>query len=264
MASNSTKPHPWFEICHSRPSAKYQVFIFPGAGVPGFYYNNWDKDFPEYEFSLVIYPGRAKRLGEKCLTTIEEYLTQLDQELLPYVTKPCIFIGHSIGTMISFAFARHIIETTNKGDLIKLILAMGRGAPHAADIVLEGDQSYVEQTDEELVQDLKRSADPNTVEIYDYQPFVDMVLPMYRADAKIGNVSVSSTPINTPIIVYEGEKDEGLNVESLNRWLELTTNKDLFRVRLFPGHHNFQSECQNQVLQCMKEDFNNVLNNSKV
>jgi hypothetical protein len=35
MASSSNKPHPWFEIFHPRPSAKYQVFIFPAAGSPG-------------------------------------------------------------------------------------------------------------------------------------------------------------------------------------------------------------------------------------
>jgi surfactin synthase thioesterase subunit len=39
------------------------------------------------------------------------------------------------------------------------------------------------------------------------------------------------------------------------RWIEVTTNKDLFRIRLFPGHHNFPSECQDQVLQCLREDF---------
>jgi surfactin synthase thioesterase subunit len=36
----------------------------------------------------------------------------------------------SIGTIISFALARHMIETTNQGDLIKLLIAMGRGPPH--------------------------------------------------------------------------------------------------------------------------------------
>ncbi len=35
MANNSNKSHPWLEICHSRPTAKYQVFIFPAAGSPG-------------------------------------------------------------------------------------------------------------------------------------------------------------------------------------------------------------------------------------
>jgi hypothetical protein len=35
MASGSNNQHPWFEICHPRPTAKYQVFIFPGAGSLG-------------------------------------------------------------------------------------------------------------------------------------------------------------------------------------------------------------------------------------
>ncbi|CAF3824772.1 unnamed protein product [Adineta steineri] len=259
MASSSTKTHPWFEICHSRPSAKYQVFIFPAAGVPGTYYNDWDRNFPEYEFSLVIYPGRAKRSSEKYLTTIKEYLGQLHRELLPYITKPCIFIGHSVGTIISFAFARFIIETRSyQGDYIKLLIEMGRGAPHVTDV----DKSFTDMTDAELVENLKQTSDPSTREIYDYQPFIDMIIPMLKADAKIGDVLIPSNPINTPIIVYGGEKD-CLREEFLNRWIELTKSKDLFRVRMFPGHHNFQSECQTQVLQCLKEDFNNILNNTK-
>jgi hypothetical protein len=41
MASSLNKDHPWFEICHPRPTAKYQVFIFPSAGSAGilFRYN---------------------------------------------------------------------------------------------------------------------------------------------------------------------------------------------------------------------------------
>jgi hypothetical protein len=35
IARNPNKDHPWFEVFHSRPTAKYQVFIFPAAGTPG-------------------------------------------------------------------------------------------------------------------------------------------------------------------------------------------------------------------------------------
>ncbi len=48
------------------------------------------------------------------------------------------------------------------------------------------------------------------------------------------------------------------------RWQELTTIKHLFRVRMFPGHHNFQAECGPQVLSCLKEDFNNLISISKI
>jgi hypothetical protein len=41
MAHSLNTGHPWFEICHPRPTAKYQVFIFPSAGAAGrlFIYN---------------------------------------------------------------------------------------------------------------------------------------------------------------------------------------------------------------------------------
>lgn len=33
-------------------------------------------------------------MGEKLLTTIKEYVIGLEKGLLPYIIKPCIFIGH--------------------------------------------------------------------------------------------------------------------------------------------------------------------------
>ncbi|CAF1148428.1 unnamed protein product [Adineta ricciae] len=260
MAYSSNKEHPWFEICHPRPSAEWQVFIFPAAGTAGSFYKDWDRNFPEYEFSIIIYPGRAKRLGERLLTTIKEYLVQLHRELLPYITKPCIFIGHSVGTVISFALARHMIEARNKGDLIKLLVEMSRGPPHIQD----ADKSFTIMTDAELVENLKLMSDPKSRDAFDYKPFVDMLIPILRADAKLGDVLIPSNPINIPIVVYSGEKEENLTEEFLNRWIELTTVKDLFRVRIFPGHHNFHSEHPDQVLQCLKEDFNQIIMLTKV
>jgi hypothetical protein len=36
--------------------------------------------------------------------------------------------------------------------------------------------------------------------------------------------------------------------------------KSLFRIGMFPGHHNFQAESGPQVLSCLKEDFNTLTN----
>jgi hypothetical protein len=49
MASSSNKQHPWFEICHPRPSAKYQVFIFSAAGSLGIIYT-----FKYYKFVVLF------------------------------------------------------------------------------------------------------------------------------------------------------------------------------------------------------------------
>ncbi|CAF1236680.1 unnamed protein product [Rotaria sordida] len=93
MANSVDKQHPWFEICHPYPTAKYQVFIFPAAGPTGSYYREWDRDFPEHEFSIIIYPGRSIRFNDKLITDLKEYIKQLDEGLLPYINKACFFIG---------------------------------------------------------------------------------------------------------------------------------------------------------------------------
>ncbi|CAF0864883.1 unnamed protein product [Adineta steineri] len=259
MANSSNNDNRWFQILHPRPLAKYQVFIFPGAGSPGPYYKDWGENFPDYEFALLIYPGRGTRLAEKCITSVPDYITHMKRELLPSITKPCIFIGHSGGTMSSFALARNMIETGTKADLIKLLIAMARVPPH-----LEDPENFYIKTDKELIDILKQSADPKAKDLFNFKPFVDMQLSILRADAKAGNAILPSTPINIPIIVYGGDKEEKRTEEVLNRWSELTTKKELFRVRMFPGHHYFFSECQNQVLEALKEDFDSILNNSEV
>lgn len=48
------------------------------------------------------------------------------------------------------------------------------------------------------------------------------------------------------------------------RWKDLTTIQQFFRVRMFPGHHNFPSECSSQVLTSLKEDLNNILSISQI
>ncbi|UJR19610.1 hypothetical protein I4U23_022744 [Adineta vaga] len=256
MASNTKNLHPWFEVCHSRPQSKYQVFIFPSAGAPGQYYREWDKDFPEYEFSIVIYPGRASRFGEKCLTTMKEYLQQLTNGLLPFINKPCIFIGHSLGSAISYELARQMIETKNKGNFLKLLIEMGRGPPHLKD----PDIPYDEMTDQQVIDHLKQMADAATRPIYDYPDYMKMILPMLRADSKVADGLSEEVPLDIPIIVYGGEKEENVDEAFLTRWKELTNKKDLFRVQMFPGHHHFQAECQTEVLTHLKQDLKRILN----
>ncbi|CAF1032469.1 unnamed protein product [Adineta steineri] len=254
MAANLANNHPWFEVCHPRPAAKYQVFIFPSAGQAGHYYREWDKNFPEYEFSIVIYPGRGSRFGDKLLTEMKDYITELDKGLLPFIKKPCIFIGHSLGTAVSFALAKHMVDKKNKNNFLKLLLEMGRGPPH----LIDPDEPFENMNDKDLTAELKRLADPSQGEIYDYPDFMAMILPMFRADSRVAGQLLEQTPLDIPIICYGGDKEEKVDEAFINRWKELTTKHDLFRVRMFHGHHHFQSECEAQVLQALQEDFRKI------
>ncbi|CAF4861462.1 unnamed protein product, partial [Rotaria socialis] len=43
-----------------------------------------------------------------------------------------------------------------------------------------------------------------------------MLIPMLKADALVGDDLLSTTPINVPIIVYGGEKEENVKEPFLN------------------------------------------------
>ncbi|CAF3741025.1 unnamed protein product [Rotaria sp. Silwood1] len=194
MSNNLNKSDVCFELLNRRPTSKYQIFIFSEAGSPGSFYREWTKHLDKYDLFLIIYPGRLKRTSEKFFTTIKEYIIGFNQRLIPFINKPSIFIGHSIGTVINFALAQHMIETNNKRYLIKLLVEVGRGPPHLPDLLfilykiyiyksVDPDKSFADMNDAEIVESLKKMADPKTREVYDYPEFVEMLIPMLKADA---------------------------------------------------------------------------------
>ncbi|CAF4761992.1 unnamed protein product [Rotaria sp. Silwood1] len=151
MSNNLNKSDVCFELLNRRPTSKYQIFIFSEAGSPGSFYREWTKHLDKYDLFLIIYPGRLKRTSEKFFTTIKEYIIEFNQRLIPFINKLLIFTG----------------------------LEVGRGPPHLPD----PDKSFADMNDAEIVESLKKMADPKTREVYDYPEFVEMLIPMLKADA---------------------------------------------------------------------------------
>ncbi|CAF3455459.1 unnamed protein product [Rotaria socialis] len=75
----------------------------------------------------------------------------------------------------------------------------------------------------------------------------------------VGDDLLPSTPINVPIVVSGGEKEENVEEPFLNRSKQLTTINDFFRIRMFNGHHDLQSECQNEVLEFVKQNLKDLV-----
>ncbi|CAF0909165.1 unnamed protein product [Adineta steineri] len=88
------------------------------------------------------------------------------------------------------------------------------------------------------------------------EDLLDMAIKCRTADGSVDSFGMS-------LLLDKLEEIDNTD-DALIKWSELTTKKELFRVRMFPGHHYFFSECQNQVLEALKEDFDSILNNSEV
>ncbi|CAF1341517.1 unnamed protein product, partial [Didymodactylos carnosus] len=223
-----------------------------------YFYQTWDTNFPSYEFALVQYPGRSSRFGEEPIRTLKEYIQQLDKWLVPSIRKPCVFIGHSLGSAISFALAKHMVDMEKKNEMIKLMVMLGKGPPHLEDPV----ESFLTMTDAEIAAELKKmSGECIPVQLLSMTILIlmQMITPILKADSLVADELQPKTVLDIPIIAYGGDKEENVDEAFLKRWTELTTVKDLFRVRMFHGHHMFHSECGENVLKCLKEDLTNIV-----
>lgn len=49
--------------------------------------------------SIVIYPGRGSRFADPLLKTMKEFISGLDQGLLPFINRKCFFIGHRLNIL---------------------------------------------------------------------------------------------------------------------------------------------------------------------
>ena len=67
----------------------------------------WPPELPEnVEVCPVQLPGRGMRLNEPPFTKLETLIESLVPALRPFLDKPFAFLGHSMGSLISFELAR--------------------------------------------------------------------------------------------------------------------------------------------------------------
>src|SRR5215813_12008920 len=100
---------PWFLCPRPNKEARLRLFCFPYAGGGDQIYRDWVDQLPRVaETFLVQLPGRGRRLMEKPFTNLIDLSTSLAEAIAPYLDKPFVFFGHSMGSMISFELARQL------------------------------------------------------------------------------------------------------------------------------------------------------------
>src|SRR2546423_7692121 len=104
---NRQSSNPWFQYWKPNPLARLRLFCFPYAGGHAALFRTWSKGLPsEIELCPVQLPGRERRMREKPYANLPELIDTLVGVLSPYLDKPYVLFGHSMGALISFELAR--------------------------------------------------------------------------------------------------------------------------------------------------------------
>lgn len=227
------------------------LFCFPYAGGGAHVFRSWQSAFPAstgVQLWGIQYPGRASYVCEPLLTDYPLLVDHLIPYLLPILTKPFAFFGHSMGAILAFELARALRRLHGLTPL--RLFVSGRRAPQ----IEEDEPRTYNLPDAEFIEELRRLKG-TPPEVLEHDELLELMLPILRADFQLIQTYTykAEPPFQCPISVYGGLGDEEVMREHLEGWCKQTVAS--CSVKMFDGDHFFLQTAQPLLLQAIKQDL---------
>jgi medium-chain acyl-[acyl-carrier-protein] hydrolase len=239
----------WIVCPNPIPAARLRLFCIPFAGGDTWIFQKWWMRVPsDVEVCPIRLPGRGARIAEKAFTELIPLVTALAHALEEYLESPFAIFGHSMGGLVAFELARHFRRHLHASP-VHLFVAAHR-APHLPSLYPPMSHLPDHLFIAELV---RRHGAPNQM-LYN-KDLMHLLLPTVRADLSVCEtyIHTAEPPLDCPISVFGGNRDDMVNLFSLDAW-RLHTRASFSR-RLLPGNHLFLSTSQPALLRSLSEDL---------
>lgn len=243
MQSNSTVLSPWLISYRQQDaSTAIRLFCFAYTGGTSGIFRHWAEHLPpEVEVIAVDLPGRGRRFSEPLYHQLPPLITELSHALFPYLDRPYLLFGHSLGALIAFELARQVQRQSLPLPLH--LLVSGRGAPQLPD----DDPALHILPEADFITSLRRyNGTPEAV--LANAELMELMLPVLRADFALSETYhyQSGLPLRCPIDAYGGKNDTEVPLSHLQAWSEQTCCA--FETQLFTGDHFFCHSQQSALL----------------
>jgi medium-chain acyl-[acyl-carrier-protein] hydrolase len=222
----------WFHFPRPNPTAALRLFCFHYAGGSAQAFHGWPEYLPpSVEMGTIQLPGRGRRLGEPHIRRLAPLSRIVAQELLPYLDKPFVFFGHSLGALLCFETARSLRRENRRQPAHLFVLSKS-----------------------ELVKKL-REFDGAPEEALQHDELLDLMLPTIRADFELYETYEyhPEPPLECPMTIYGGLEDHEVEAERLAAWSEMTVGA--CEIRMFPGGHFYLNKLRAIFLQTFAGDL---------
>jgi len=215
-------------------------------------FRSWSESLSrKIEICALQIPGRSARLHEPAFRQMEPLVEAVTKEMLGRLEKPFAFFGHSMGATLSFEVACRLRD--EHGVEPQHLFVSGRRAPHRP-----CPPPIYDLPEPQFIEKL-RSLKGTPEEVLEHQEFLQMLIPMLRADFEvIETYKYSPRPALTcPITALGGLSDEKVGQEHLDAWRELTSGA--FSMHMFAGDHFFINSAQKELLQTISNEIQPLL-----
>lgn len=239
----------WIVFPSPNPAARLRLFCFHHAGGSGQFFHGWPGHLaPIVEVAAIQLPGRGPRLGEPYARHLQALSGILAKELSPYLDRPFVFFGHSLGALLCFETARSL-RHDDQPQPAHLFLSAAE-APHRR----ERDERISGLSRQALIERL-REFDGAPEEALRNDELLDLMLPAIRADFELGETYEfrSERPLECSMTIYGGMDDRGVDAERLEAWEEMTHGAS--ELRMFPGGHFYINSAQSSFMHALSADI---------
>lgn len=237
----------WFLLPRPNVRARLRLFCFPYAGGGAGAYRAWARFLSnDLEICLAQLPGREARLRERPLNSLSQIVEDLAPNIRPYLDKPFVFFGHSMGASIGFELARHL----KRVDAVepKHLFISAWCAPQLPD---HQPVIYNLPDNEFLAEVMRLNGTPR--EVLENEELMLLMLPLLRADFTVCQTyryMPEASPLSCPITALGGLQDQKVGREKLAGWSEQTSAD--FNLRMLPGGHFYLKTAQGELLQIIE------------
>ncbi len=243
----------WLAYRKLNPKAKLRLFCFPYAGGGASIFRPWLKYLPQdIEVCPIQLPGRENRLNEKPFNRLTPLIQKLSEVIRPYLDVPFVFLGHSMGALISFELAHHI-RFHYKLEPLSLFVS-GCRAPNR---ICRNTRMHQLPT-EDFLQEL-RKFEGMPEEILNHPELMEILIPILRKDFEIVETYklMEVAPFDYPIFAFGGLKDKEVSREDLEAWRNHTSTS--FTLSMLPGGHFFINSERQLFLETLFRNLNEIL-----
>lgn len=251
------KENDWVIRLGANYNSKLRLFCFPYAGGGISTFRLWPtKLTKEVEVCPIMLPGRESRITEQPYKQLQLLVEDLTQALLPQLTKPFVFFGHSMGSLVSFEVARELRNRHNISP--ERMFVSARRAPQ----IPNSEPPIHHLNESEFIEELKR-LNGTPEEVFEDTELIELFLPILRADfTAIETYVYTSQPhLSCPITAIGGLQDFEVSTEDLRAWQEQTSSG--FLLQTFEGDHFFIDLSQAHLLDFLNQELEMILSSLK-
>ncbi|MCY7294006.1 thioesterase II family protein [Alteromonas sp. a30] len=196
------------------------IIAFPFAGGNANAFQGWKSHLPD-NIEVLAYtpPGRGSRFGEGLMPTMLAIVDDAWRHFQPYLNKPFIIFGHSLGGLIAYEFLLRLHR--ENAPIPFHFIPSARKAPH-----LPAMQGWKDYSDDEFIVKLDELGGLHP-EIASNQELIGLLTPILRNDINIVELyrPTLSQPLSCEVTVLGGIHDTKVPEEELWMWQQFFVPK---------------------------------------